>query len=303
MHSRLDPWQAELFLRADRPSGQTRVRKLHAKGPLQIQKILYPEGAGIAHTFVLHPPSGIAQDDQLRIEISASEASHSVYATPGATRWYRSFPDAIKPAQQSVLLNISQESSIEWLPHENLYFNQAWAQNSLEVRLEPSCRLLGWDLHQFGRTSCNEPWVDGRAQTMLSFYLSNKLLWTERTHWNSVHMASNDDHHQMAGYSITGSLWAFGPKLNEKAYEALATSLPFEPSCVAGVSQLVVPSSNKALRTGPQTGEHTQEEALLVMRLLSNNPEKARAVCEQTRAFLRPLIMDTAGSNLRIWAT
>ena len=78
MHSRLEPWQAELFLRADRPSGQTRVRKLHAKGPLQIQKILYPEGAGIAHTFVLHPPCGIAQDDELRIEIAASEASHSV---------------------------------------------------------------------------------------------------------------------------------------------------------------------------------------------------------------------------------
>jgi urease accessory protein UreH len=116
-------------------------------------------------------------------------------------------------------------------------------------------------------------------------------------------MASNDDHHQMAGYSITGSLWAFGPKLNEKAYEALATSLPFESSCVAGVSQLVVPSSNKALRTGLQAGEHTQEEALLVMRLLSNNPEKARSVCEQTRAFLRPLIMKSAGSSLRIWAT
>ncbi len=140
LNSRLESWQAKLCLRADCPRGETRVRKLHQQGPLQIQKILYPEGPSIAHAFVLHPPSGIAQDDQLRIEISAVQESHSVYCAPGATRWYRSFPGAPRPAQQHILLNLSQRSSLEWLPFENLYFDQTWAQNTLEVRLEPgSC--------------------------------------------------------------------------------------------------------------------------------------------------------------------
>ncbi|MGA0825598.1 MAG: urease accessory protein UreD [Burkholderiaceae bacterium] len=303
LNSRLESWQAKLCLRADCPRGETRVRKLHQQGPLQIQKILYPEGPSIAHAFVLHPPSGIAQDDQLRIEISAVQESHSVYCAPGATRWYRSFPGAPRPAQQHILLNLSQRSSLEWLPYENLYFDQTWAQNTLEVRLEPGCRLLGWDVHQFGRSSCNESWIGGRALTSFSLYLSNKLIWIERARWLSEGMEAQNDHHQLAGYSIVGSLWAFGPRLNEETYEALAASLPFDRSCVAGVSQLLTSSYKRDVSVDNQPVDGKNEEALLIMRFVSKNPEQARTICERTRAFLRPLIMKEDGSDLRIWAT
>lgn len=292
---RLSAWQAELQLRADRTSGRSRVRRLRALGPLQMQKVLYPEGDGIAHVFILHPPSGIAQDDHLRIEITADDASHSVYTTPGATRWYKALPDAKQPAQQHVVLDLRNQSVVEWLPYENLYFDQAWAYNSLEIRLEDGCRALGWDLHQFGRTSCGEPWQSGRAQTTLSLYVCDQLVWTESAQWDSSHLMMQDDHHQLAGYSITGSLWAFGPAMSTQDFEALAASLPANPSCMAAVSQLPV--------TCPSPHGHSDPQALVIMRLLSNDPEQARSVCEQTRAFLRPLMMSAPAADLRIWAT
>ncbi len=155
MHSRLDPWQAELSFaptgQAGRPGCVSCMRRPSAPKDS-------PEGAGIAHTFVLHPPSGIAQDDQLRYRDFSQQVSHSVYATPGATRRYRSFQTPLNQPSKASFINVSQNRPLSGFRNENLYFNQAWAKNSLEVRLEPGCRLLGWDLQQFGCTSCcNEP--------------------------------------------------------------------------------------------------------------------------------------------------
>ncbi len=294
---------AEIRIHADREDANSRVRKVHAIGPLQIQKILYPEGPSIAHVFILHPPSGIAQDDQLRIEITADQSSHSVYATPGATRWYKALPTARQPASQHVVLRLCNQSAVEWLPYENLYFDQAWAQNSLEIRLESGCRLLGWDLHQFGRTSCGEAWRNGRARTTLTLWVNNELLWTELSDWEADRVGQLRDHHQLAGYGISGSLWAYGPKLQDAEYETLASSLPAEGPCMAGLSQIVLPVSPTNSHLGSVIGEPTGPEALIIMRLLSNDPEQARLLCEKTRTFLRPFMMNAVAEDLRIWAT
>jgi urease accessory protein len=301
--SSLAPWRAEIRLRADRPDQQTRVRKDMAVGPLQIQKVLYPEGPSVAHVFLLHPPSGIAQSDQLEIHISAEGSSHSVYATPGATRWYKALSDATHPASQTVFLRLSDRAIIEWLPYENLYFDQTWGRSNLEIRLEPGCRLLGWDLHQFGRTSCGETWQSGRVTTGLSLYLGDDLLWTESAHWDTGHTNASHDHHQLAGYSITGSLWAYGTKLQDDDYERLAATLPADDSCIAGLSQLSIRRDPQPSSSESPSDEPTEPEALVVMRLLSKDPEQARTLCEKTRAFLRPFMMNMAAEDLRIWAT
>jgi urease accessory protein len=299
----LSPWGAKLHLCADQSNGRSTVRKTLAEGPLQIQKVLYPEGQAVAHAFVLHPPSGIAQEDQLEIRLVASGGSHSVFSTPGATRWYKSSPQAISPSLQSVTLELKDRAMVEWLPYENLYFDQTWACNHLAVKLEPGCRLIGWDIHQFGRTSCKEPWLDGRTHNTVKFFLSNRLLWSEHAHWQSDNLHQPFDSHQLGEFSIVGTLWAFGPKLHEKNYEELAAGLPAHADCIAGVSQLAAPA---IFSKGTVSSAHTTqdpEEALIIMRLLSNDPEIARSLCEQTRAYLRPLLTEKAATELRIWAT
>jgi urease accessory protein len=299
----LPPWRAAIHLRAEASEDGTTVRRRHAEGPLQIQKVLYPEGDDVAHVFLLHPPSGIAQEDELDIQIEAVEFSHSLYATPGATRWYKSSAEALGPSVQRTRLSIQSGSTVEWLPYENLYFDHTWAENHLTIQIETGSRLLGWDLHQFGRTSCHEPWAGGRVHNALSLYLDDQLFWTETGHWTQGSIARPDDHHHLGAFSIAGSLWAYGPTVPDEHYETMAASLPHDDICIAGLSQI------NARRTTQQDGgtlssdAPLKSESLVVMRFLSSDPERAREVCERTRAALRPLMIGKSASDLRIWAT
>ncbi|MDG1108791.1 MAG: hypothetical protein P8N60_09015, partial [Burkholderiaceae bacterium] len=51
-------WRAQLDLRYQRDLSRTTVKHTH-NGPLRILKSLYPEGDGICHNVLVHPPSGL----------------------------------------------------------------------------------------------------------------------------------------------------------------------------------------------------------------------------------------------------
>ena len=54
----------ELALRFARNGERSLLAAVRHAGPLRMQKALYPEGDGVCHAIVLHPPAGIAGGDQ-----------------------------------------------------------------------------------------------------------------------------------------------------------------------------------------------------------------------------------------------
>ena len=60
-------WIARLALDYRLADGRTVLSRRH-EGPLRVQKALYPEGAQLCHTLIVHPPGGIAGGDALDIE-------------------------------------------------------------------------------------------------------------------------------------------------------------------------------------------------------------------------------------------
>jgi urease accessory protein len=76
-------WQAELDLSFVRRGEQTVLSRNQHRGPLQVQKALYPEGKDTCHIAVLHPPGGVAAGDRLGVRVSLGEESRALLTTPG----------------------------------------------------------------------------------------------------------------------------------------------------------------------------------------------------------------------------
>src|SRR5260370_32423958 len=134
-------WEAELCLNFSRLGTKTALTKRLHKGPLTVQKALYPEGPDICHAVIIHPPGGIAGGDQLSFEISLDEGSHAVLTTPAATKWYKS-PN--ERSSQTIHIILKGESRLDWLPQENLFFNAARADSTFRLEVAPESTAIGW---------------------------------------------------------------------------------------------------------------------------------------------------------------
>ncbi|MBH2010538.1 MAG: urease accessory protein UreD, partial [Xanthomonadaceae bacterium] len=82
-------WNATLALDYTRQAEKTVAHFRHS-GPLRILQSLYPEGDGICHNVIVHPPGGLVGGDTLDLAFSAGPGAHGLVTTPGATRFYRS---------------------------------------------------------------------------------------------------------------------------------------------------------------------------------------------------------------------
>src|ERR1700736_743262 len=105
-----EEWRAELGLRFARREGRTVLVERRHKGPLTVQKALYPEGPEVCHAVIIHPPGGIAGGDQLSIDIELEERSRAVVTTPAATKWYKA---ANVPSRQEINIRVRPGSSLD----------------------------------------------------------------------------------------------------------------------------------------------------------------------------------------------
>ena len=80
-------WEAKLELSYERRGDRTvLVRRAH-RGPLVVQKSLYPEGDGVCQNVIVHPPAGIVGGDRLALEVEVGECARAQITTPGAAKW------------------------------------------------------------------------------------------------------------------------------------------------------------------------------------------------------------------------
>jgi urease accessory protein len=169
-------WQAELDLSFARREGETVLRRNQHRGPLQVQKALYPEGRETCHIAILHPPGGVAAGDRLSIRASLNERARALLTTPGATKWYRSEGSC---ASQQVHFSLGEDATLEWLPRENILFDGANISMELNVELGLRAWYFGWDILSFGRRASGESWGRGRLNMQTNIRGAGGLLWSE----------------------------------------------------------------------------------------------------------------------------
>lgn len=273
-------WHAELHLGFARAGERTVLRENRHRGPLRVQKALYPEGDAVCQTIVLHPPSGIAGGDHLVISADVGSGAHAQLTTPGAGKWYRS---GGVEASQRIDLTVNEGATLEWLPQESIVFDGAQARMETRVSLAADSRFIGWDILCLGRAASGERFENGQFSLLFRVHRGSHPIWLERGQ-----VAGNDpmltSPAGWAGHSVCGTLLCSFPELPQQAaalLEALRAVAPAD-AALHGITAL---------------------PGLLVARYLGDNSEAARLWFAELWTILRPACCSRPAVTPRIWNT
>jgi len=270
-------WQARLKLRFERRDETTILAQRLHRGPLRVQKALYPEGPGVCHAVVLHPPAGIAGGDELAIAVDVA-AGHALLTTPGAGKWYRS---AAPWARQTLDFDVATGARMEWLPQETIVFDGAMAEMRSHIRLASDAHYLGWEVLCLGRRASNESFAHGELKLSTRIEQDGRLLWLEQGRIGGG-CALLDSPVGLAGLSVCGTLLAAGG--------SIPAALLAECRAVASHED----GSMHGLTTLPQ---------LVVARYLGHSSEAARCWFAALWQLLRPALLGREAQPPRIWST
>jgi urease accessory protein len=268
-------WHASLALHV-RQSGERSVCSHRHHGPLRMQKPLYPEGGSICHAVVIHPPGGIAGGDALEVSADVDDGAHALVTTPGAAKWYKANG---RGSSQQVRLNVG--GLLEWLPQEAIVFDAANVNSSIDIHLDHSAAMIGWDIVALGRRAAGERFQHGRYVQSIRLHLAGSLAWHERTRLLGGDRLL-DSPIGLAGQHVFGCLWAAGPALERLDLDELRAEL--------GAAGNAAPITRLAPR-------------LLVARTLADRTEAARAAFVAVWRALRPRLCGVPAQPPRLWAT
>ncbi|GAA0766655.1 urease accessory protein UreD [Ideonella azotifigens] len=274
-------WQGHLHLHYTRDGERTIALDRHS-GPLRVLQRLYPEGPGICHHVLVHPPGGIVGGDELKVEIQQAEGTHAVITTPGATRFYRS---AGELATQTVHAQLAPGARLEWLPLETIAYRGCLAENRLRFELAPGAEMMGWEMLALGLPAANQAFDAGRITQQMAL----PGVWLERARLDASDTLLLDSPLGMAGRRVLGTLWlASGSPIASSQRNAL---LDAAREVFAGH-----PLASFAGATSP-------DAQVLVCRALASRVEPLFGLWRQVRARWRTLQWGLDGTPPRIWST
>ena len=268
----LASWKAELALEYERRGARTVLAKRRHEGPLAVQKSLYPEGEGVCHTIVVHPPAGIAGGDELELAVRADRDAHALLTTPGAAKWYRSSGPW---ARQRIAFEVADGAALEWLPQETIVFDGARAELSMVVELAGNARFIGWEVLCLGRSGSGERFRRGLCRIGTEIRRDGKLLWLERGRLEG-------------GGELLESAAGLGGKTVSATI--LVAGIEAGVDLVAACRQV-------------HGATVTRLPGVLVARVLGDSGEQAKRCFAQLWSVLRPGLLGREAAEPRIWRT
>ncbi len=273
------PWHARLELDYTFKHDTTVQHHRH-EGPLRVFQSLYPEGKGICHNVVVHPPGGLANGDVVDIGVHVGPGAHAWLGTPGATRFYRSGGEA---ARQQVSLQVQDGARLEWLPLETLAYSGCQGHNTLRLQLAPTAEALLWDVLALGQPSAGKPFEAGS----FTQHMSVPGLWLEQAHIRAddsrlLNAPLGLDGQRCMGTLVFAAGSALGRERTERLLEVVRAVCAQHP--LAGRAGATCPN--------PQ---------MLVLRVLGPVVEPVMDLLQQVWAALRPAAWQLAPQRPRVW--
>jgi len=274
-------WHGHLQLDYRRDGHRTIAHDRH-HGPLRVLQRLYPEGDGVCHQVLVHPPGGIVGGDVLELDTTLAAGSHALVTTPGATRFYRSNGPL---AEQQVRATLAEGARLEWLPLETIAYRRCEVHNQLRFDLAPGAQMLGWDVLALGLPAAGEPFDAGRFRQRIEL----PGIWLEQGVIDGSDRLLLDSPLGLAGHTVMGTLWlADGQALGRERTETLLD---------AARSQI---SASAVATTAGVSAAHP---SLLVLRVLGHRVEPVMALLQAVWAVWRQAHWGLAPCPPRVWRT
>lgn len=273
-------WHASLELDYTLEAERTVARFIH-NGPLRILQSLYPEGDGVCHNVLVHPPGGLVGGDTLEIRAAVGSKAHALVTTPGATRFYRSQGER---AVQRTTLRLESGARLEWLPLEAIVYSGAQAENFLSFDLAPGSELMTWDITALGLPHADQPFVCGSFRQ----HIEMPGVWLERGVLNADDTRLLTSPMGLAGQHCMASIiFATGDAIERGRRDGALES----------ARQVI---HDHALReTAGATSPNSQ---VLVLRVLAPQVEPVMDLLKKVRAVWRQALWDQTATSPRIWA-
>ena len=269
-------WRGELRLGFQRRGARTVLAERAHRGPLVVQRALYPEGDVVCHTILVHPPAGIAGGDRLALTLELGAQAHVLMTTPGAGKWYRSAGAHGELVQR---IRVAEGGVCEFLPQESIVYDGALGRLATEVELEGSAVFIGAEMLCLGRTGSGERFTYGELALRTRISRDGKPVWLERGVLGGgsalLEAAAGLD-----GAPVSASLLVAAPACDAGLLEAWRTIEP-----VAG------------------RGAVTLLPGLLVARWLGPACEPGRAWLARLWGAARPQVAGRPMQLPRIWNT
>jgi urease accessory protein len=274
-------WRAHLQLDYHLDGERTAAFDRH-DGPLRVLQRFYPEGPGVCHHVLVHPPGGIVGGDRVELTLKLGAGSHALLTTPGATRFYRSDGE---PALQSLDAQLADGARLEWLPLETLAYSGCLAENRMRFALDPGAEAMGWDVLALGLPAAGAAFERGSYTQAIE--LPGR--WLERGRIDADDRRLLDSPLGWAGRRVMATLWfAAGAAITDSRRERLLDA----------AREAVVGDGLAAT-----AGATSPDEQLVLLRVLAERVEPAMQLLTRVWARWRAEAWALAPCPPRVWRT
>ncbi len=271
--------------------GQATATRLGATshfGPLRVQRPFFPEGADLAHIYLLHPPGGLVGGDHLNIELEVQSSAKVLVTTPSAGKLYRNITDMSQG--QTVSATIADGGVLEWLPQENILFDGATGELCSRIALYGTAIYSGWEIICLGRPEGEKPFRSGSLRQRLEITRDGSPLFIDQINF-SADDAMLANRAGLADQRVTGAFVVTEDVLGNRELTAQ------------------IHAWQERINAGEAAGNPrglvavTQKPGVFVARLLTDKAEWARDRFQELWTQLRPAIVQRPACVPRIWRT
>ncbi|MEO8991375.1 MAG: urease accessory protein UreD, partial [Nitrosospira sp.] len=261
------PLQARLSLGFADDEGTTRLVGREHFGPLLVQKPLYPEGREVCQMIIIHPPGGVVGGDELEIVADVGACANAQITTPGATKWYKANGHV---SHQNIRLDVGAAGSLEWVPQETIFYDNAHVELDHCVLLEKDASYISCEILCFGRTAFGESFDGGQIRQRTRIHREGKLVWFEQLR-------------------LRGGSPAMKASLVLGENTVCATFIAVGKAVPAALLHEVRESAGAIANVG--SFGISQSKQIVVARYLGDSSETARRLMLHVWALLRPAML------------